>query len=246
MSMTSSTPSRLVTCSLVAALALANATPASAQLAVFDPANHAENVLQTAHQLQSLTNQAQMLVNQARELAASPYSHLAEASQTLTDMADLAKSVRGIAADIDALEGQFEELYPALVEGLDPKAALAQSKARAATARASAMDLAATAAELERLSQGRSGRVQGALSASLAASGQTAAVQSSTQMLAVLAEDLGATRTVLLAQSRLMAEDAARRAAERASADEARRQYYGRAPAQIAAPSFDPFPSARP
>lgn len=249
MSMISSTPShprRRKTALALALIALAAAGPASAQLTVFDPANHIENALQTAHQLQSLTNEAQMLINQARELAASPYSHLIEASQTLKDMADLAKSVRGIASDIGALESQFEDLYPALVEGLDPEDALAQASARTATARASALDLAATAAELERLSQGRSGRLQGALSASQAASGQTAAIQSSTQMLGVLAEDLGSMRTVLLAQSRLMAQDAAQRAADRAAGEEARRQYYGHSAGQIAAPSFDPFPNARP
>lgn len=247
--MTSSTRSRPRPRRAVVALALtmlAAAFPARAQLTVFDPANHVENALQTANQLQSLTNEAQMLINQAKALAASPYSHLIEASQTLKDMAELASSVRGLASDIGALEGQFEDLYPAVIEGLDPRDALAQSSARTAMARASAHDLAATAAELERLSQGRSGRLQGALSASQAASGQTAAIQSSTQLLGVLAEDLGAMRTVLLAQSRLMAQDAAQRAADRAAGEEARRQYYGHSADQIAPPAFDPFPHARP
>ena len=79
----------------VLALSLATSGPARAQLTVFDPANHVENALQTAHQLQSLTNEAQMLINQARELAASPYSHLLETSQALKDIGDLAASVRG-------------------------------------------------------------------------------------------------------------------------------------------------------
>lgn len=227
------------------ALALGAALPAHAQLTVFDPANHVENALQAARQLESLTNEAQMLVNQARELAASPYSHLIESSQTLKDIAELAASVRGIAADVSRLEGQFEDLYPAAIDGLNPEAALAQANARTLTARASALDLASTAAELERLSQGRGARLQGALTASQAAGGQTAAIQSSTQMLAVLAEDLAAMRTVLLAQSRLMAQDAAARAAERTAAQETRRQYYGRPAGEIAAPVFDPFPNAR-
>lgn len=156
----------------VLALSLATSDPARAQLTVFDPANHVENALQTAHQLQSLTNEAQMLINQARELAASPYSHLLETSQALKDIGDLAASVRGIAADIARLETQFEDLYPSAVEGLDPRTALSQASARATTARASALDLASTAAQLEQLSQGRGARLQGALSASQAAAGQ--------------------------------------------------------------------------
>lgn len=229
----------------VLALSLATSDPARAQLTVFDPANHVENALQTAHQLQSLTNEAQMLINQARELAASPYSHLLETSQALKDIGDLAASVRGITADIARLETQFEDLYPSAVEGLDPRTALSQASARATTARASALDLASTAAQLEQLSQGRGARLQGALSASQAAAGQTAAIQSSTQVLAVLAEDLAAMRSVLLAQSRLMAQDAARKAAERAAAEETRRQYYARPAQEIAPPAFEPFPKAR-
>lgn len=221
------------------------APPAGAQMVVFDPTNHIENALQAARQLQSLTNEVQMLINQARELAASPYSHLVQASQTLTDIADLARSVKGVATSVADLEDQFEDLYPTAVAGLDPRTALQQALGRNDTARETAQDLARTAAELERLSQGRDQRMAGALAASQAASGQTAALQSSTQMLAVLAEDLGSMRTVLLAQSRLMAEASARQAAERAAAAETRRQYWGRAASPPPAPGFNPFPDAR-
>ncbi len=231
---------------LVLAAALALTSPsAQAQLAVYDPANYAQNALQAARQLQTLTNEAQMLINQARELAASPYSHLIESSQTLRDIAELSRSVRGITGDIGRLEQQFADLYPTAVRGLDPSMALSQALGRTTAARETAEDLARAAAELERLSSGRNARLEGALSASQGAAGQTAAIQSSTQVLAVLAEDLGSMRTILLAQSRLMAEDAARRAAEQAAGAEARRQFYDRPAAAPAAPDFDPFPKAR-
>lgn len=231
---------------LAALLALAAATgPAQAQLTVFDPTNLAQNALQAARQLESLTNEAQMLINQARELAASPYSNLVEASQTLKAISDLAGSVRGVAASVKDLEGQFKYLYPTAVEGLDPRRALEQAKGRSQLAGATAEDLARTAAELERLSQGRADRMAGALAASEGAAGQTAAIQSSTQMLSVVAEDLGSLRTVLLAQSRLMAEETARQAAERAASAEARRQYYARAASAPPPPAFNPFARAR-
>jgi type IV secretion system protein TrbJ len=228
---------------LVACLALAS--PAIAQLTVFDPANHAENALQAARQLQSLANEAQMLTAQARQLAASPYSHLAQSSQTIAEISALAGAVNGLSADISKLQGQFEDLYPTSVKGLDPKTALAQSRARAGMARATAEDLASTAAELERLAKGRDLRMSGALSSSQAAVGQTAAIQSSVQMLSVLAEDMAAMRTVLLAQSRLMAEESARRSSDRALAQERRRQFYGREPKTIPPPDFAPFPHAK-
>lgn len=230
---------------LAAALALAPLGPARGQITVYDPTNYVANALQAARQLQSLTQQAQALVNQARALAASPYSHLAEASQALRDIGELARSVKGIAADIATLEDQFEDLYPTAVEGLDPRAALDRAGRRNQAAADTARDLARTAAELERLSQGREGRLHGALAASQSASGQTAALQSANQMLAVLAEDLGSLRAILTAQSRLMAEAGAREAADRAAAAEARRQYYGRTGAAPPPPAFDPFPHAR-
>lgn len=218
--------------------------PAQAQQVVFDPKNHIENALQAARQLESLANEARSLANQARELARSPYSHLAETSQTLKDIGELARSVHGIAADVAGLQSDFERLYPATVEGLDPRHALEQARGRNAQARETAQDLARTAAELERLSRGRTGRLEGALNASQSADGQTAAIQSSTQVLAVLAEDLGSMRTLLLAQSRLLAAESARRSAERAAGAEARRQFWGRDKTAIPNPEFDPYSPA--
>lgn len=243
-----SRPSSLA-CVLLAAAALtsacSDAKPAAAQQVVFDPKNHAENALQAARQLESLANEARSLANQARTLAASPYSHLGETSQTLQAIGVLARTVKGVATDVGDLQTQFADLYPTSVDDLDPRTALQQHRARTANARETAQDLARTAAELERLSQGRERRVSGALNASQSAQGQTAAIQSTNQLLVVLAEDLGSLRTILLAQSRLMAEDSARRAAERAAATDARKQFWGREAAAPANPDFDPFPNAK-
>lgn len=219
--------------------------PAQAQQVVFDPKNHLENALQAARQLESLANEARSLANQARQLAASPYSHLGETSQTLKDIGELARTVKGVAADVAGLQADFERIYPTAVDGLDPRRALEQGRARNTQARETALDLARTAAELERLSRGRTGRLEGALNASDRAEGQTAAIQSSTQVLAVLAEDLGSMRTLLMAQSRLLAAESARRAADRAASAEARRQFWGRGSTTIPNPDFDPFPHAR-
>ncbi len=230
---------------LLAATACSEPQTAKAQITVFDPKNHLENALQAARQLDSLANEARILANQARELAASPYSHAAETTQVLREMGELARAAKGAATDVQGLQRDFEQLYPTAVDGLDPRKALEQGRARNARARETAQDLARTAAELERLSQGSASRLQGALGASQAATGQTAAIQSSTQVLAVLSEDLTAMRTVLMAQSRLMAEEAARRSAERAASAEARRQFWGNDGALPANPTIDHFPHAR-
>jgi len=221
-----------------AAACLFAATPVPAQQVVFDPRNHVENALQAARQLESLANEA-------RSLAASPYSHLTQSSQSLQDMAELARTARGLASSVSGLEQQFRTLYPDDLAGADMMRLLEQGEARTANARRTAEDLARTAAELERLEQGRAGRLRGALSASEAATGQTAAVQSTNQLLAVLAEDMAALRTIMLAQSRLVAEQTARDAADRASGDAARRQRWAGTAVRPAAPRFDPLSRAR-
>jgi len=227
---------RLSLAAMVAALAFVG--PVQAQQVVFDPRNHMENALQAARQLESLANEA-------RSLAASPYSHLAQNSQVLQDMAELARTARGLATSVDGLERQFADLYPEDLSGTDALRLLDQSRDRTANARRTAEDLARTAAELERLGQGRSQRLSGALNASQTAQGQTAAVQSSNQMLAVLAEDLAALRVIMLAQARLLSEGAARDAAERTAGPEARRRMWARPVEVPNPPAFDPLSNAR-
>ncbi|WP_374273852.1 conjugal transfer protein TrbJ [Brevundimonas sp.] len=228
---------RAALCAIVLSVGLGAAGPVAAQLVVVDPTNHATSLLQAARQLESLANEA-------RGLAASPYSHLAENSEALRDMAELARTARGIAASADGLERQFRDLYPEDLSGADLERLLAQGGARTQTARRTAEDVARTAAELERLGRGRERRLGGALAASQAAAGQTAAVQSTNQMLAVLAEDLTALRTIMLAQSRLMAEATAREAADRVTAEEARRRRWSGSGGAPSAPKFDPLPHA--
>ncbi|RZJ00924.1 MAG: conjugal transfer protein TrbJ [Brevundimonas sp.] len=215
-------------------------TVAPAQQVVFDPRNHLENALQAARQLESLANEA-------RSLAASPYSHLTENSQSLRDMAELARTARGAASTVGGLERQFRSLYPEDVSGADVLELIEQGQARTVHARRTAEDVARAAAELERLGQGRDRRLSGALAASQSATGQTAAIQSTNQLLAVLAEDLAALRTITLAQSRLLADAAAREAAQEASGQAARRQRWsgGGATPAPSAPRFDPLSHAR-
>jgi len=230
---------------LMASSACSDPKPAHAQQIVFDPKNYLESALHTAHELESLSRQASMLANQARSLAASPYSHLAQTNQTLRDISDLARTVRGVAADASRLETQFKDLYPTAVKGADPRSLLQQAASRADTARDTAQDLARTAADLERLSRGRDARVAGALSASQAAQGPTSAMQASAQLLAAMSEDMGSLRSVALAQARLMSEEAAARAADQAAGAERHRRLWAHEAGTIPPPDFDPLPYAK-
>jgi P-type conjugative transfer protein TrbJ len=225
----------------MATTACSDPKPAKAQRIVFDPKNYAESALHTAHELESLSNEAKMLANQARSLAASPYSHLTQTNQTLADIAELARSVRGVASNAGQLETQFQNLYPTAVRGADPRNLLQQAQSRAVTAHDTAEDLARTAAQLEQLSQGRAARVNGALSASQSAQGPTAAVQASAQLLATMSEDMGSLRAVALAQARLMAEEAADRSADQTANAELHRRLWAHDAQMPANPNFNPY-----
>ena len=214
-------------------------------MAVFDAKAYAESALQAARQLETLSNQATMLANQAHTLAASPYSNLAQTSQTLTAITLLAQSVTGIASNVTRLESQFQTLYPTAVQGTAPASLLQQAQSRALTAHNTAQDLAGIAAQLEQLSQGRAARASGAVSAAQAAPGPTAAVQASAQLLAAMSEDLGSLRVVTLAQARLMAAQAADRAADQTANAELHRQLWSHDPGAPGNPSFNPLPHAQ-
>lgn len=221
-----------------AAAAVLAAGPAAGQQIVFDPRNHLENALQASRQLESLANEA-------RSLAASPYSHLVETRQSLADLTALARSAQGLAGSIESLEERFRALYPDDLSGAARDQLRSQAAARRAETRRTAEAVARTAAELERLGRERGRRVGGALAASETAAGQTAAVQSTNQMLAVLAEDLSALQILLTAQSRLMAEAAARDAADREAGDAARARRWAAPSDRPPAPAFTPLPNAR-
>jgi P-type conjugative transfer protein TrbJ len=208
---------------------------------VFDARAYTESAIQTAHQLQSLSNQAVMLSNQARALAASPYSNLAQTNQTLTAIGQLAQSVTGVAANVSRLQSQFQTLYPTAVQGATPASLLQQAQSRALTTHNTAQDLASIAAQLEQLSQGRAARVSGAVSAAQTAQGPTSAVQASAQLLAAMSEDMGSLRAVTLAQARLAAAQAADRAAEQTAAAELHRQLWDHASSTPPNPNFDPY-----
>ena len=108
--------------------------PATAQLSVYDPANHAQNILQAARALQQLdqqveqlTHEIEMLDNMARDLETFPI----EVSQAIiqdriTRIAILLQKAEGIGYDVDAVEQEYNTAYPETY-GAHPPSASASS-----------------------------------------------------------------------------------------------------------------------
>jgi P-type conjugative transfer protein TrbJ len=86
---------------------------------VYDPWNHAENVLSAAraleeinNQVQQLANEAQMLINQANNLANLPMSIAGELQGSLNQVDQLIQNAQGIAYDLTEIENTYQRLFP--------------------------------------------------------------------------------------------------------------------------------------
>ncbi len=85
---------------------------------VYDPTNHAENLLTAArtleqinNQIASLQNEAQMLINQARNLASLPYSSLQALQQNVQRTQQLLGEAQNIAFDVQNIDQMFQQDY---------------------------------------------------------------------------------------------------------------------------------------
>ncbi|EKF40816.1 MAG: P-type conjugative transfer protein TrbJ [Pseudaminobacter sp.] len=114
----------LLALTLAAPLALSPVftTPAHALFGfgriVYDPTNHAENLLTAArtleqinHQITSLQNEAQMLINQAKNLASLPYSSLQALQQNVQRTQQLLAQAQNIAFDVQSIDSMFQQDY---------------------------------------------------------------------------------------------------------------------------------------
>lgn len=239
---------RLVSITAAGAVLASVMSPASVQAAgmvVYDPINAVHNAATAARALDSLSNQVRQLQNQALMLARSPLTQSGEIGQALSSMSALSKQVTGLAGEAATLEKQFASLYPDDLHGHDKLKLISDGLARLQAARKTAQDLARIAADLSGRSSDQQRRASAALTASEGAAGQTAAVQSSTQLMGVLAEQLASLLTLTAAQARLASEEAAREAADRTAAAEAHRRLWAHDSAKPTAPGFDPFARAQ-
>jgi type IV secretion system protein TrbJ len=85
---------------------------------VYDPTNHAENLLiasraleEINNQIASLQNEAAMLTNQARDLANLPYSALEQLQQNVQATQGLLQQAQNIAYDVQQIDAAFQSQY---------------------------------------------------------------------------------------------------------------------------------------
>jgi len=114
------------------------APPASAQLAVYDPANHVQNVYQAVRalqqvdqQVQQLTHEIAMLENMARDLENLPDSIAGDILSRMQRIDELMRDAEGIGYKVEEIEGAYEEAYPETYGDKPPENAVLVGEARA-------------------------------------------------------------------------------------------------------------------
>lgn len=212
---------------LVAAVALA-AAPAGAQLAVYDPANHAQNLLQAARALEQVQHQLASLQNEARNLAALELKAAGALDGDLARVNGLLTRAGRLASEAGALRAQLAREYPdrvsdasgrALGEAADARwRNAAESLRRTLEVQAGVVaGLSATnaqAAALARSSEGAGGALQ--------------AAQAGNQLLAVQSKQLADLTALLAAQGQAEALERARATSAAADARARLARFLGR------------------
>ena len=114
----------------VAALALLAAPAQNAHAfgfggVVYDPSNHAQNILtavrslqQVNNQIRQIANEAQMLVNQAQNLANLPTSVAGDLQSSLRAIDQLVLDAQGIAYQVSEIDSAYRRLFP---ESMPPR-----------------------------------------------------------------------------------------------------------------------------
>jgi type IV secretion system protein TrbJ len=110
---------RRITLGVIAVLFAALARPAAAQWAVIDASNLIQNTMTAAraleqinNQVQQLQNQVVMLANEARNLTSLNYSSLDQLNSTMGQISALMDQARGIAFNVTATQNAFAQQYP--------------------------------------------------------------------------------------------------------------------------------------
>jgi type IV secretion system protein TrbJ len=222
---------------LIAALMLATVTsvalpsPAAA-IIVYDPTNHAQNVLQAARALQQinqqitqLQNEAQMLLNQAKNLTSLPFSALEKLQSQIAQTQALMKQAQRIAYNVQNIDQAFEASYREVKMSLSDKALVAAAKSRWQNSVAAFEDALKTQATVIENIDGNAETMAALVTRSQSATGALQAAQAGNQLLALQAQQLADLTAVVASQGRAQSLEAAQRAAAQDQAREQRRRF---------------------
>lgn len=211
------------------------ATPAQAQITVFDPGNYSQNILTAArtlqqvnNQIQSLQNQATMLVNQAKNLSRIDFPQLQAITQTLQQIDRLMGQAQAIKFQVSGLDQQFSQLYPSdFGQALRTNSQVIGARSRLdASMGAYKHSMTVQAQVVENVSADAK-TLSAIVSRSQGAEGSLQVSQATNQLLALTAKQQFQIQSLMAAQYRADAIEAARRVQAEQEAHTATQKFLG-------------------
>ena len=206
------------------------APPASAQLfgggIVYDPSNHAENILQAARALQQIDNQVRQLTHEidmiekmARDLETLPVEVARGIiADRIRRIEELMRDADGIGYGVEAVERDYEDLYPETYGETPPAnvVLVADARARWQQSRLAHKHTLLMVAETVRDTEQDADALTGLVEESQTAVGNLQALQAGNQIKALSAQQLMQMEALLAAHYRAEALDRARELEEAA------------------------------
>ncbi len=209
--------------------------PATAQVAVFDPTNYSQNLLQAVralqqvnNQIQSLQHEAQMLQNMATNLKTLNVSSLLKINTDLAQINQLMAQAKGIAFTISQTQAALKAQFPASYDlTVSTNTLASQAQTRWESAMQAYQQTLLVQAQVDQSLQTDSGTLNDLLNASEKSEGGLQAQQASNQLLALSAKQEMQIETLMAAQYRADAVDAARKTQGEAAAKAATQKFLG-------------------
>ena len=219
----------------IAAILMGLSTSAHAQWAVFDAANFSQNVMTAArelqqinNQIQSLQNEAAMLQNMGRNLQSLNYSSLPQMASTLSRIDGLMNQASGLSFNLTQLESQWQQQYPSSYDASVSSSTLATAaRARWQTAMSGYQQTMQVQSQIVQTVQADEPVLADLVNQSQGAAGALQAQQAANQLIALSTKQQMQIQTLMAAQYRADAQDAARKAQTEEAARVATTRFLG-------------------
>jgi P-type conjugative transfer protein TrbJ len=211
------------------------ATPAEAQITVFDPSNYSQNLLTAArtltqinNQVQMLQNQAQSLINQAKNLTTISFPELQKITQTLQQIDQLMGQAQGIQFKVSNLDQQFRSLFPSSFnQALTNNQRVVDARMRLDTSMAAFKQTMTVQAQVVENIAADQATLNGIVERSQGAEGGLQAQQATNQLLALVAKQQFQIQNLMAAQYRADAIERASRGQAQSDAQSATAKFLG-------------------
>jgi P-type conjugative transfer protein TrbJ len=214
------------------AMLLSLNSPSSAQLAVFDPTNYAQNVMTAANtlrqinnQISGLQNEAQMLINEGKNLTNLPYSSLQSLQQSIGETQRLLNDAQRIAYDMRQIDQAFSTQYGPANVSASSASLIDGARQRWQNSLAALQDAMCVQAGIVRSIDTAKSEAGTLLSSSQSAVGALQASQAGNQLLALQSKQLTDVTALLASQGRAQSLELARQAEAQEQAREQMRRF---------------------